>query len=479
MNTSFRRRIFLLLLLFAAVPAILLTLVGYYIAVDTPLSTAEEGHAGLADLTTYYNDRLCAGIQAAVGDYRTTGRVDSSRIDFVYRIPIDGPAYPVYSPELDSASAAYLIGLSTQKDRGVITVDKRYFQFVRVPDSTADILAGLVHTESYNAIAEGVQRDMASRAALRELRTSYIAFVGGLFFFITALTIIAAYIASARVSTTLARPLSSLSESAARIAEGDFRQHVQPSGADEIRKLIASFNDMALQLDQMTDRLTQTERVAAWRQVARRFAHELKNPLQPILVSLYRIEKQLADSPAYEQIKDPLRAASEEVRHLTLLADRFSSLAKLPPPTITAVDLKSLLSSVVLLYREKTPGISIALDIPETNVNVKTDDSRIREALHNLLQNAIDAIGTEGIIECGITTRENELDIYVRDNGPGMDAATLASARLPYFTTKESGTGLGLAIVEKSIAELGGRLRADSTQGQGTTMILTLPWRQE
>lgn len=234
---------------------------------------------------------------------------------------------------------------------------------------------------------------------------------------------------------------------------------------------------MARQLDQATTRLAQTERVAAWRQVARRFAHELKNPLQPLLVSLYRIEKQLADSPALSDIHEPLKAASEEIRHLTGLADRFSHLAKLPAPALEDLDLADLARSIVSLYQQQCVGRQLVLSAP-ASLRWRTDGTYLREALHNLLQNAIDATGEGGRIELSVTTDAERASITVRDDGAGMDANTLAQARLPYFTTKEAGTGLGLAIVEKSINELGGQVLVESRPGHGTTVTISLPTKK-
>jgi nitrogen fixation/metabolism regulation signal transduction histidine kinase len=235
---------------------------------------------------------------------------------------------------------------------------------------------------------------------------------------------------------------------------------------------------MAEQLDQMTARLSQTERVAAWRQVARQFAHELKNPLQPILVSLYRLEKQLAGSALWEQVNRPLRAAREEVQHLTLLAERFSSLAKLPPPTITPVELNSLVVSTVELYRDELRQFDFRVELPGENVTVNTDAGYLREALHNLLQNAIDACPPGAGITVTVEIGRGGPSLSVADTGVGMDASTLSSARLPYFTTKAKGNGLGLAIVERSMAELGGRLSVESEKGKGTRVTIILAEQQ-
>jgi nitrogen fixation/metabolism regulation signal transduction histidine kinase len=232
---------------------------------------------------------------------------------------------------------------------------------------------------------------------------------------------------------------------------------------------------MSSRLEQTTTRLAQTERVAAWRQVARRFAHELKNPIQPILVSLYRIEKLLSSTDSYEKIEEPLKAASDELNHLRDLAERFSQLAKLPAPSLKETSLNDLLTSVAGLYKEQLAPFGFELSLPSEDVTANVDHTYLREALYNIIQNAIDASKPGQPISLELRAEADRARIILRDTGEGMDQQTVTSARLPYFTTKETGTGLGLAIVEKSVNEMGGEVYVESEKGKGTTIILSLP----
>jgi len=222
----------------------------------------------------------------------------------------------------------------------------------------------------------------------------------------------------------------------------------------------------------------QTERVAAWRNVARRFAHELKNPLQPVLISLYRMEKLLKDSPEYDRVKEPLRAASEELKHLITLADRFSELAKLPPPNVERINVGELLDSVAELYREQLTDYDFAFCTAGEVLFTRLDPTYFREALHNLLQNAADASEKRGRISLELSASDDRINVVVQDFGEGMTAETVASARLPYFTTKQKGSGLGLAVVEKVVTECGGQLLIDTLKGSGTTVTVSLPRRE-
>jgi nitrogen fixation/metabolism regulation signal transduction histidine kinase len=310
---------------------------------------------------------------------------------------------------------------------------------------------------------------------LEQLKLRYVTFLALLFISLALVAVIVAYLFSTRFSRNLSRPVLQLSRAAEKIADGDFTQRVTTTAVGEIKTLVDSFNRMSGQLDEMTSRLAQTERVAAWRSIARRFAHELKNPLQPILVSLYRIEKKLQGSKDFDQVRQPLKAASEELKHLVDLADRFSQLAKLPPPSVKDVNLGELLKSIAQLYEPLLAPFDFRLELPEEEVQYRLDPTYFREALHNLLQNAVDASSPGGLIELKLAVGSDTVNILVTDTGCGMPSEVAASARIPYFTTKEKGDGLGLAIVEKTVNELGGRVLIESREGQGTTATIELP----
>lgn len=478
-RTSFRSQVFQLLLLFAAVPAIALTIFGYYLVVQTQLNEQPSKNFNLKQLTDYYNELLFADIELAADKYVRDAILPSATLD--YLLLIDGDAddqvTSVLSPDSLSDSVIRLIVSAAElRSQGLVAAGNQHYQFVRrqMPDGRT-MLAGLIHDSSFSDLLEGMRQETTSRSISQELRSSYIMFIGGLFFSVTLLTILAAYFFSARVSRSLANPLTELSEASRRIAAGNYTQVVTATGEGEIGHLIDNFNQMTRRLESATTRLAQTERVTAWRQVARQFAHELKNPLQPILVSLYRIEQQLGDSHDLELIREPLRAASEEVKHLTELAERFSQLAKLPPPKLEPVALAQLLRSVIELYTQQLEPFDFETTLPATEITIPADRNYLREAMHNLLRNSIDACKPGDKIMVQLQTTGDHVEIIVGDTGSGMDEKTLLSARLPYFTTKKKGTGLGLAIVEKSISELGGQLKVVSQPGSGTTVTISLP----
>lgn len=477
MAVSFRNRLFRLFVLFAVVPAICLSAGAGYLILSSRPSPTPLATPASPEVVTYYNGFLYDRIDRALELYAATGGANGALVDFLFVVTNEGAQRVLgIQEQLTRDRIEEIVQAAGDKDHGFVQVDGKLYQFVRRALPTGGIAYGLLEHEPRLAeLLKSAGLETASRSIEKELRTPYLYFLAALCGLLVIVTLVTALLISSRISRSVSRPLLELSQASRSIAGGQFKQSVPESGSAELRELIRNFNQMAQQLDHATARLAQTERVAAWRQVARRFAHELRNPLQPILVSLYRIEKQLMDTEAYDKIYEPLKAAADEVRHLTQLADRFSQLAKLPEPELAEVDLNDLAHSMIELYRDRLAGYRFTVELPDRPVVVQTDEGYIREALHNFLQNALDATEPGGRIHLEVNASSDRVALAVADSGAGMDEATLASARLPYFTTKEKGTGLGLAIVERAITELGGEMNLISIKGEGTRATISLP----
>ncbi|MDD5425064.1 MAG: ATP-binding protein [candidate division Zixibacteria bacterium] len=476
---TFSNKLFILFLLFALVPSIIITASGYFLLMESGSLTGDRGERHTQELTRYYNDVLFNKIQTGINQYLIYPEAVPPIVDFIF-MENDNGWQAVTNPQyLSPALIADIIETSRVRPRGFIEHEGQYFQYdMKVLETGEKIYAGLVHDETYKALMETVQTGTARESAGRALGRRYIFFLTTLFIAVSLVMAGAAYLFSTRLAKNIARPLTELSQASIEIAEGNFNQKIKSSPDREIQTLVENFNRMAQRLEQTTSRLAQAERVAAWRQIARRFAHELKNPLQPLLISLYRIEKQLLDNEVYDRIYEPLKAASEELKHLTLLAERFSHLAKLPPPKPETTDLKKLLLSIAHLYEERLARYKFEVRLPEEDIISLVDAAYLREALHNLLQNAIDASPENERIIMSLETDNDTLNLSVTDYGEGMAPQTVTAARLPYFTTREHGTGLGLAIVEKSVNELKGQLLIESRRGRGTKVTISLPYNR-
>ena len=325
-HRNFSSRLFRLFLISSITPAIIVAAAGYYLASQSGnLESLSKGN-GEQSLARYYNDIMFTSISSGLERFQKTGEVDTNLVDFLFSYKRDER----FPSELPDEFVSTIQATSAARSRGWIESSERYIQYVILPLDDDTLAAGLEHGESFRSLMTLVQGEHSRQTSQQALRGEYLFFLLIVFVTLAGGIILSTYILSSRISRRLAEPLVQLAQAARRISSGDFDQRVSLTGDNEIRQLIQSFNRMSERLGDTTARLAQTERVAAWRQVARRFAHELKNPIQPILISLYQIEKKLADNPAYDQIEKPLKAATEELNHLTLLAERFSTLAKMP-----------------------------------------------------------------------------------------------------------------------------------------------------
>ncbi|HWR83282.1 MAG TPA: ATP-binding protein [Candidatus Deferrimicrobium sp.] len=476
--STFREKLFRLFLLFAVIPAVLLGVTGYYLAVESislsPPQPADDARA----LAAYYNDLLFERIADCLASPLSDTANAPELLDFAFEYSSGKAKFLIGDPQLPPPLSTEIETAAATRSRGFVQCQGGIYQYVcrEMPDG-ASLCGGVRHDSSYVRLLSSFQSGYVSRLWTGELRTRYLIFLTVVFVVVTLLTAGLAWLFSARFAAHLSRPLLALGEGAKRISAGDFKHSVPLSGTNEMQTLITDFNRMAEQLLKTTDRLAQSERVAAWRHVARQFAHELKNPLQPLLISIYRMRRLLESRADSVQVKEALQAASEEVTHLSALAERFADLSKLPPPTLSRVNLSEALRSLAHLYRDHLAPYSFELRLPTEDVWADVDEPYLREALHNLLQNAADASEKSGKILLELRRCRDSVEIIVEDHGRGMTEQVLASSRLPYFSTKAKGSGLGLAIAEKTVSELGGQLSITSQPGMGTTVIISLPCR--
>jgi len=294
-----------------------------------------------------------------------------------------------------------------------------------------------------------------------------------------------ALLAGLWLSRGLSRPLERLADAASAVAAGARdRQVPELPGRDEVASLTRAFNQMTLDLAESEERLRQSERVAAWREIARRIAHEIKNPLFPIQMSIETLVKVWdRKHPDFEEIfKESTETILEEVARMKRIVTEFSDFARMPAPRLVPTDLAELAVQVGALYRDAAPEVGLVLHAP-VPVEADVDPDQLRQALINLVKNGLEALrrgaerAPEGArLEVRVEAmRGGGAVLAVTDNGPGMDEATLQKLFVPYFTTKAEGTGLGLAIVHRIIAEHGGTIRVDSQPAVGTRFVIRLP----
>jgi PAS domain S-box-containing protein len=232
--------------------------------------------------------------------------------------------------------------------------------------------------------------------------------------------------------------------------------------------------------DDVTD-LIQAQKSAAWGEVARRLAHEIKNPLTPIQLSAERLQVKLASKLATgdaEILQKSTRTIVQQVEALKEMVDDFSQYAKPAKKQATDIDLVALVQEVLALYPVK-PGIEFKTDYETGALLIKGDPVSIRQVVHNLIINALEAIGTQGQIEIHLSRVQKNYSDFIEcafyDDGPGIKEEKIEQIFEPYVTTKTKGTGLGLAIVKKIIEEHGGSIWVDTRRKIGAGFIIQLP----
>jgi nitrogen fixation/metabolism regulation signal transduction histidine kinase len=228
--------------------------------------------------------------------------------------------------------------------------------------------------------------------------------------------------------------------------------------------------------------LLQAERQAAWGEVARRLAHEIKNPLTPIQLSAERLQHKLSDKLDESDAKLLRRATQTIVSQVSAMKNMvsdFANYARGPALKLSHLDVHQLIKEVLGLYETNTILLVLKLDAAPSEVN--GDATRLRQVVHNLLQNSQDAL--QGTQQPKITlhteTQNEEIHLWVEDNGPGFPESVLSRPFEPYMTTKAKGTGLGLAIVKKIVEEHGGRIAIENIISGGARVSIVLPLTEE
>jgi signal transduction histidine kinase len=284
--------------------------------------------------------------------------------------------------------------------------------------------------------------------------------------------------AAARVT----RPVEELAQAAREVAEGNWSAQVTVQSTDELGELAAAFNRMTGELLEQKERLVQTERVAAWRELARRLAHELKNPLFPLQLTVENLWRARQQSP--EQFEETFQESSStllaEISNLKTIISRFSEFSRMPQPHLQLVDLNEVVQNVARLFRAQlhAPGrelIECKLELTESMEPVAADPELMHRVLSNLVLNAMDAMPEGGTLTLCTHQNEQHAFIEVSDTGMGLTPEECERLFTPYYTSKSHGTGLGLAIVQSVISDHSGRVSVHSETGRGTTFEIELP----
>jgi nitrogen fixation/metabolism regulation signal transduction histidine kinase len=297
---------------------------------------------------------------------------------------------------------------------------------------------------------------------------------------VASAALLAALVTALFLSGRIAGPVRALAARARGVAAGDLDQVAAVEAPDEVGELARAFASMTAELRTSRERLVQAERVAAWREMARRLAHELKNPIFPIQLSIETLRRALDQEGAQDGAKFQalFRESSDtildELRSLRAIVEEFSQFARMPPPRLAATDLGEVVERVLALYRARGGAVRIETALEKDLPAVSADRDLLGRALGNLVANALEAMPEGGTLSVRTRLAPDGVAIEVADTGPGLTGEQRTRLFTPYYTTKKGGTGLGLAIVQGIVSDHGGRIEVESTPGQGTTFVLVL-----
>jgi signal transduction histidine kinase len=282
------------------------------------------------------------------------------------------------------------------------------------------------------------------------------------------------------VSRNISYPLTLIQQRLSSTTLGNSNEPILWQRDDEIGELVKQYNRMINELDESARKLAETERQGAWRDIARQIAHEIKNPLTPMKLSVQHLQRAYTnnDSNIGDKINRTANLLIAQIDVLSELANEFSSYAKMPAPSYEHIDVKAALSQLVDLYSQGNEH-KIILHCTDS-LSISFDAGYFNRIVSNLIKNAIQAMPEDEIGEIQIDVIDNNenIKIFVKDNASGMTDEQAKNVFTPYFSTKITGMGLGLPIVKNMIESGGGSIAFTTKLGIGTEFCITLPKQQ-
>ena len=437
------------------------------------LAQADALSAGLPahPLTEGDRDRLRSALGAAGLDFMQIYRRVEGRWRLTEQLAPPGVIAidrPDLSSDLETSMGASRVIHSA---RGAIAA-------LAAPDGERALVTGVwVAPDFFTRVDDvglGVSR-YGQLGVLVKLQRQYLWFLVSLV--VVILAAVALVLASV-LARGMSRPLRELAGAFERVAGGDLGTRIRPAGALEVRTLGESFNAMTARLEAARDSLQQAEREAAWREVARRLAHEFKNILTPMSLSLHRLAARAdAVEPGQQRaVRESLTLLERGVGQLGRLAEQFSQYARLPDPSFEPLDLTEVVRATAGM--ESPEGVAVEVH-PGPLLPVRGDSLLLSRAIHNLLLNAREASPPGGRVELRTFAAGDQAVLEILDRGPGVPEALRARVFEPYVSTKKRSSGLGLSLVRDITTQHRGSVTLENRPGGGACARLALPLAKE
>ncbi len=409
----------------------------------------------------------------------------SSMRAMLYESPFHQDGESTFSPQLliDAAGPVQRTDPVAPLIRQIQQQQREISQLVHWSSDPAD-------DETINSILlKGLDGRLLGILLIANSRRPYVELrrhIGSTAFFSGFAGMLIAVVLSGWAAARITHPVEELAQAAREVAAGNWNTQVEVTTSDELGQLAESFNVMTRELMQQREHLVQAERVAAWRELARRLAHELKNPLFPLQLTVENLVRARQHSPEmFEEIfQESSSTLLAEIGNLKNIISRFSEFSKMPLPQFESVDLNEIVRKVARLFQAQfdAPGqasIKCRLELADSPVSIAGDPELLYRALSNLVLNAMDAMPGGGTLTLRTKWEGDDACVEVSDTGSGLTPEESARVFTPYYTSKTHGTGLGLAIVQSVISDHGGRVSVRSDPGRGTTFEIKLPSNEE
>ncbi len=316
----------------------------------------------------------------------------------------------------------------------------------------------------------------AKQEEIRREISGLISALANIYILMIVITIMLALL----LSRYITKPLQQIGNQFSRVKIGDKNAKITWTRKDEIGRLVDEYNRMIDEMAKSAELLARSERESAWRQMARQVAHEIKNPLTPIKLSMQLLMKAWNDkAPDWDiRLKRFSQTLIMQIDTLSSIATEFSDFAQMPEPLIQEFDVIPLIQQSVALFRDQS-DCKISFDTNQSECIIKADPNQMLRVFNNLIKNALQAISDDrqGIIRIKLDVVDNICEISFQDNGTGISTDSQTRIFSPNFTTKTAGMGLGLAMVKNIIDNSSGRIWFETEPGKGTTFFVKLPMK--
>jgi signal transduction histidine kinase len=274
----------------------------------------------------------------------------------------------------------------------------------------------------------------------------------------------------------MTRPLLELDLAARQVGKGDLNISIASNSHDELGNLIRSFNEMAQELQENRKNLSKAERERAWREMAKQVAHEIRNPITPMKLSIQHLQQLFKDKALLREdiLQSVMKSMMDQIDALSRIATEFSNFAKMPEARYERFDLKNVVSAAVVLFSQ-FEDIRFYVEMPDNPMFLVADRDQMQRVFVNIFRNAVQAMASGGAIDIVLTELSKSYAVRIHDTGPGIAPELIQKIFEPNFSTKTEGMGIGLAIVRKIIEDYGGAISCISVLGEGTTFEINLP----